>query len=48
MDVPNIRVLLYGYDTTLLGSDSKDSVEDLGRRFLESIKAFRRGTVCHI
>ncbi|KAH8707497.1 hypothetical protein GQ44DRAFT_777431 [Phaeosphaeriaceae sp. PMI808] len=41
IDVPNIRVLLYGYDTSLLGNDSIDSIEDLGRRFLESIKAFR-------
>ncbi|ERF76578.1 hypothetical protein EPUS_05851 [Endocarpon pusillum Z07020] len=43
-DVPNIRVLLYGYDTSLQGSDSRDSIEDLGSRFLESIKAFRAGT----
>lgn len=44
-DVPNIRVLLYGYDTSLVGSDSKDSIEDLGSRFLESIKAFRGTSV---
>ncbi|KAI0010398.1 hypothetical protein F4779DRAFT_616681 [Xylariaceae sp. FL0662B] len=42
-DVPNIRVLLYGYDTTLLKSDSRQSIEDMGRLFLESLKAFRRG-----
>ncbi|KAI4157359.1 MAG: hypothetical protein LQ342_008341 [Letrouitia transgressa] len=40
-DVPNIRVLLYGYDTSLLRNKSKDSIEDLGRRFLELIQAFR-------
>jgi hypothetical protein len=40
-DVPNIRVLLYGYDTTLLKSNSKKSIEDMGRIFLEDIKAFR-------
>ncbi|KAL9022998.1 MAG: hypothetical protein Q9196_007438, partial [Gyalolechia fulgens] len=40
-DVPNIRVLLYGYNTPLLDNDSKDSIENLGRRFLELIKAFR-------
>ncbi|KAL8907863.1 MAG: hypothetical protein Q9171_005688 [Xanthocarpia ochracea] len=40
-DVRNIRVLLYGYDTSILGNDSKDSIENLGSRFLESIKAFR-------
>lgn len=40
-DIPNIRVLLYGYDTKLPGSQSKQSVEDLGRAFLEQITAFR-------
>ncbi len=45
-DLPDIRVLLYGYDTSLVNSNSKDSIEDLGNRFLESIKAFRGGSVC--
>ncbi|KAK8862169.1 Protein SERAC1 [Apiospora arundinis] len=40
-DIPNIRVLLYGYNTKLLKSNAKSSVEDLGRRFLESLTAFR-------
>jgi len=40
-DVPNIRVLLYGYDTTLADSRSKQSIEDLGAAFLEQIIAFR-------
>ncbi|KAK8132019.1 hypothetical protein PG999_000192 [Apiospora kogelbergensis] len=40
-DIPNIRVLLYGYDTKLLKSNSRSSVEDLGRRLLESLTAFR-------
>ncbi|KAI4154500.1 MAG: hypothetical protein LQ340_001657 [Diploschistes diacapsis] len=44
-DIPNIRVLLYGYDTSLLGGDCKDSIEDLGIRFLESVKAFRADTL---
>ncbi|KAK2041770.1 hypothetical protein LZ31DRAFT_597012 [Colletotrichum somersetense] len=35
-DVQNIRVLLYGYDTKLLKSNARSSVEDLGRSFLES------------
>lgn len=47
-DVPNIRVLLYGYDTSLLRNKSKDSIEDLGRRFLELIQAFRTDNVCGI
>lgn len=47
-DVPNIRILLYGHNTSLLGNESKDSIEDLGIRFLESIKAFRADNVCRI
>ncbi|KND92361.1 Vegetative incompatibility protein HET-E-1 [Tolypocladium ophioglossoides CBS 100239] len=41
-DLPNIRVLLYGYDTTLPGSLSKQSIEDLGDALLEQIIAFRQ------
>ncbi|KAF9772370.1 hypothetical protein IL306_009926 [Fusarium sp. DS 682] len=40
-DVPNIWVLLYGYDTSLQGSLSNQSIEDLGGEFLEKIIAFR-------
>ncbi|ORY70348.1 uncharacterized protein BCR38DRAFT_471661 [Pseudomassariella vexata] len=40
-DIPNVRVLLYGYDTTLLKNTSKASIEDLGQRLLESLIAFR-------
>ncbi|KAH6973907.1 hypothetical protein EDB80DRAFT_595707 [Ilyonectria destructans] len=40
-DVPNIRVLLYGYDTTLPGSVSKQSIEDLGGVLLEQIIVYR-------
>ncbi|KAL5049509.1 hypothetical protein BDW71DRAFT_204766 [Aspergillus fruticulosus] len=43
-DVPNIRVLLYGYDTSLLDNDGKESIEDLGCCFLESVKAFHSDT----
>jgi hypothetical protein len=46
-DVSNIIVLLYGYDTTLEQSDSKQSIVDLAKSLLESIKAFRKTTeVC--
>ena len=44
-DLPNVRVLLYGYDTTLPGSLSKQSVEDLGRALLEQVNAFRANDV---
>ncbi|KAK3371804.1 hypothetical protein B0T24DRAFT_579256 [Lasiosphaeria ovina] len=43
-DLPNVRVLLYGYDTTLVNSNSRDSIETLGHRFLESIKEFRKSS----
>jgi hypothetical protein len=43
-DVPNTRVLLYGYDTTLDKSDSKQSIVDLAKTLLELIKAFRNNT----
>ena len=43
-DVPNIRMLLYGYDTKLLRSSSKSSIRDLSRSFLESMRSFRMGT----
>ncbi|CVK92445.1 uncharacterized protein FMAN_07341 [Fusarium mangiferae] len=47
-DAPNIRVLLYGYDTALSGSLSKQSIGDLGGALLEQIVAFRArdGTSC--
>ncbi|KAI6623871.1 hypothetical protein MCOR14_009448 [Pyricularia oryzae] len=40
-DVPKIRVLLYGYDTTLANSQVKQSIEDLAATFLEQVIAFR-------
>ncbi|CAG9999233.1 unnamed protein product [Clonostachys byssicola] len=43
-DLPNIRVLLYGYDTTLPGSHSKQSIADLGNSLMETVTAFRSKT----
>ncbi|KAK2026075.1 ankyrin repeat-containing protein, partial [Colletotrichum zoysiae] len=42
-EIPTIRVLLYGYDTVLPGSLSKQSIKDLGNALLERITAFREG-----
>ncbi|KAK1982091.1 ankyrin repeat-containing protein, partial [Colletotrichum cereale] len=42
-EIPTIRVLLYGYDTVLPGSLSKQSIKDLGSTLLERITAFRAG-----
>ncbi|PTB43001.1 hypothetical protein M441DRAFT_45014 [Trichoderma asperellum CBS 433.97] len=41
--VPNARILTYGYDTKLPGSQSESSIPDLSRRLLESIKTIRSG-----
>lgn len=41
--IPNARILTYGYDTKLPGSQSEASIPDLSRRLLESIKAIRSG-----
>ena len=43
-DIPGIRVLLYGYDSTLVGGDSKSSISDLGKAFLESVRAYKSET----
>ncbi|KAI0455693.1 hypothetical protein F5B21DRAFT_178737 [Xylaria acuta] len=43
-DIPNYRVILYGYDTKLQGNHSKQSIEDLGGACMESITAFRADT----
>ena len=42
--VPNIRVLIYGYDTTLAKSQAKYSISDLAKSLLESVKVFRDNT----
>ncbi|GFP53804.1 hypothetical protein TASIC1_0003018200 [Trichoderma asperellum] len=41
--IPNARILTYGYDTKLPGSQSEASIPDLSRRLLESIKTIRSG-----
>ncbi|KAH7008807.1 hypothetical protein EDB80DRAFT_576244 [Ilyonectria destructans] len=40
-DIPNIRVLAYGYDTRLVNSESTECIQQLGTRFLELITTFR-------
>lgn len=41
--VPNARILTYGYDTKLPGSQSEAFIPDLSKRLLESIKTIRSG-----
>ncbi|RYP53591.1 hypothetical protein DL768_001455 [Monosporascus sp. mg162] len=41
VDLPNVRVLLYGYDTKLLKSDSRISIQEMGVLFLQELRAFR-------
>ncbi|KAI1825244.1 hypothetical protein F4861DRAFT_538149 [Xylaria intraflava] len=38
---PKIRVLMYGYDTSLLRSTSKMTVEEMGGALLSQLRAFR-------
>ncbi|KAG7110792.1 hypothetical protein HYQ45_017512 [Verticillium longisporum] len=40
-DLPKIRVLIYGYDTTLQDSASKQCLSGLGRTLLEELVDFR-------
>jgi len=41
LDIPDIRVLLYGYDTDFVASKSKKSILDLALSFLEAVKTVR-------
>ncbi|KAH8679043.1 hypothetical protein BGZ60DRAFT_513281 [Tricladium varicosporioides] len=41
-EIPNVRILTYGYDTKLPGSQSTASIVELSRKFLESVKTIRK------
>lgn len=41
--VPNARILIYGYDTKLPGSQSEASILELSKKLLESVKTSRSG-----
>jgi hypothetical protein len=41
---PETRIMVYGYDTELPGSQSEKSIVDLSRNLLESIKTCRDET----
>ncbi len=43
-DLPNTRILTYGYDTAINDKDAKYSITDLAKAFLGSYKAFREDT----
>lgn len=40
--LPNIRVLLYEYDTTINNGSGKQSIVDLAKGLLVSVEAYRR------
>ncbi|KAI1112399.1 hypothetical protein F5Y14DRAFT_442622 [Nemania sp. NC0429] len=42
--IPNHRAILYGYNTMLEGSQSKELIRDLGARFMEDLATFRANT----
>jgi hypothetical protein len=39
--IPNARILSYGYDTKLPGSQSTASILDLSKKLLESVRTVR-------
>lgn len=41
-DIPQIRVITYGYDTGLFGSKSVQSVDDLARSMIKKLEAIRQ------
>lgn len=43
-DLPSARILAYGYDTSILDRNTKQSISDLAKAFLSSIRAFRSAT----
>ncbi|KFY96739.1 hypothetical protein V498_02511 [Pseudogymnoascus sp. VKM F-4517 (FW-2822)] len=43
-DIPKARVLVYGYDTSLVDPNTKSSLTDLAKTFLSTVKAFRTAT----
>ncbi|VUC35844.1 unnamed protein product [Clonostachys rosea] len=43
-DIPNSRILLYGYDSSIMNKDHKISISGLGKTFLNSYKTFRKDT----
>ncbi|KFY69494.1 hypothetical protein V496_00200 [Pseudogymnoascus sp. VKM F-4515 (FW-2607)] len=43
-DIPKARVLVYGYDTSLVDPNTKNSITDLAKTFLSTVKAFRTAT----
>ncbi|CAH0048258.1 unnamed protein product [Clonostachys solani] len=43
-DIPNSRILLYGYDSSIMNQNHKISIPGLGKTFLNSYKTFRKDT----
>lgn len=46
--VVNARILTYGYDTKIHGSQSEESILELAKALLESIKTTRRKNIVSI
>ena len=43
-ELANVRVQVYGYDTSVKEKNAKYSIADLAKAFLDSYKAFRKDT----
>lgn len=42
-DLPNTRVYVYGYDTSMIASLSRKNILDLGARFAKTLQALFTG-----
>lgn len=47
-DVPNSRILLYGYPSTVTGGRSTEKIEDIAKTFLNRLTLHRKGTAVGI
>lgn len=43
-DIPTARVLVYGYGEAITNMDTKDSITDLSKEFLDLYQVFREAT----
>ncbi|KAK1762161.1 hypothetical protein QBC33DRAFT_289312 [Phialemonium atrogriseum] len=43
-DIPNARILLYGYNTAIQRDDARYSIQHLAKSFLDSFNTFRGAT----
>lgn len=45
-DIPDCRILTYGYYAAVQSGDSKNTIQDYGKQFLEAVHTVRECEVC--